>query len=307
MFRALVLGSAAAAAAASLAWLVSGLLTDKPKAKLTNVERTAVGVCMGRKMASEQIRKMEGELWDESYDKAIVQRVVSKEDEKEWALRFKSAGDDQEISWDFFVAARTACIDKTVLAFVRGQDVRQVVIIGAGLDCRAWRLPWPEGVTVWEVDCGSVESLKVRALKGMRMRASRRVFVKQDLGSHGLSEALSTAGYDMGKMTLWIAEGLIGYLEVEAGNKLMRDMLCLCPRGSGLIMTCPPNAAERDAGAARGRPLHHVTFQEAEEAVERLKEAGWSVHLRSGDSIAAEYGIPSGRRVQSIMIADKLD
>jgi methyltransferase (TIGR00027 family) len=309
MIRVLVIGSAAAT---SLAWLFLSL--RRRTVKLTDVEKTALGVCVGRMMASDALTRMEGQLWDDRYDKAIV-GFVSKEDEEEWTTRFKEpwqrpvvgGGGSQETSWESLVSARTAFIDKTTVDFVVGQDVKQVVIVGAGLCCRAWRLPWPEGVTVWEVDSGGVERLKRQALKGMPMRAARRIFVKQDLAEHGLSKALSAAGHNRRIKTLWIAEGLIGYLQIEPGDTLMREMLNSSSRGSGLVMTCPPTTYERNAAILRGKPLHHVTYQEPEETSERLTRAGWSVHMRTGESIALDFGLPNSHRVQTIMIADKLD
>ena len=307
MFIPAVIVLSSAGLAAALRWLVSQSRRAKAaRMELTDVERTAVGVCFSRCKTSCVIKALEGPLWDPSSDQAIVDHVLSNEDERRWLDRFylsKPVLGGQEESWENMVAIRTTFIDQTAITYVVEQGIKQVVIIGAGLDCRAWRLPWPDGVQVWEVDSGSVEAFKLRALHGKRIKAGARKFVKMDLNDDGgLPLALSAAGHDASLKTLWIAEGLIGYLHQEAGNTLMKEMISSCSTGSRLVMTCPPTETERAAAVARGRPLFHVTFEEASSTVERLEKAGWSVHLRTSESLAVQYNVP-GLRPQEIMVA----
>ena len=71
----------------------------------------------------------------------------------------------------------------------------QVVILGAGLDARAWRLPWPAGTRVFEVDSGSAEATKVGVLGPMTLSAASRISISVDLAEiRGLSSGLQGAG-----------------------------------------------------------------------------------------------------------------
>jgi methyltransferase (TIGR00027 family) len=95
------------------------------------------------------------------------------------------------------MAVRTAEIDVQALGVIASlPEVRQVVILGAGLDPRAWRLPWPAGTHVFEVDSGSVEAVKLLVLGLMPMAAASREFVQADLagGAGGLVAGLCNAG-----------------------------------------------------------------------------------------------------------------
>ena len=73
--------------------------------------------------------------------------------------------------------------------------IRQVVILGAGLDARAWRLPWPAGTRVFEVDSGSVEATKIGILGPMPLSAASRILISVDLAEiGGLAAGLQGAG-----------------------------------------------------------------------------------------------------------------
>ena len=73
--------------------------------------------------------------------------------------------------------------------------MRQVVILGAGLDARAWRLPWPAGTRVFEVDSGSVEATKIGILGPMPLSAASRILISVDLAEiGGLAAGLQGAG-----------------------------------------------------------------------------------------------------------------
>jgi methyltransferase (TIGR00027 family) len=94
--------------------------------------------------------------------------------------------------------------------------IEQVVILASGLDSRAYRLPWPAGTVVYELDQPQVIDFKTRRLieLGARPTADRRV-VAVDL-REDWPTALSAAGFDTGRPAAWSAEGLLGYLPPEA-------------------------------------------------------------------------------------------
>ena len=113
------------------------------------------------------------------------------------------------------MAVRTVAIDDAI----RGVQAPQVVILGAGLDGRAWRMPELRGATVFEVDHPDTQRDK-RARVGVLTQAAKEVrFVAVDFVRDDLSDALDRAGHDPARKTIWVWEGVVMYLtpaDVEA-------------------------------------------------------------------------------------------
>ncbi|OBK50980.1 SAM-dependent methyltransferase [Mycobacterium gordonae] len=110
--------------------------------------------------------------------------------------------------------------------------IRQAVILAAGLDSRAFRLPWPPGTTVFEVDQPQVIEFKTATLSGLGAQptADRRT-VAVDL-REDWPAALREAGFDPTQRTAWIAEGLLGYLPADAQDRLLDQIGALSVPGS---------------------------------------------------------------------------
>src|ERR1700728_4137238 len=98
--------------------------------------------------------------------------------------------------------------------------IRQVVILASGLDSRPYRLAWPQGTVVYEVDQPAVIEFKTTALSnlGAQPTAERRT-VAIDLRDDWLT-ALRAAGFDPQAPSVWSAEGLVVYLPPEAQDAL---------------------------------------------------------------------------------------
>jgi methyltransferase (TIGR00027 family) len=98
--------------------------------------------------------------------------------------------------------------------------IRQIVILAAGLDSRAYRLPWPRGAVVYEVDLPSVLSFKTDVFSrlGVTPRVSHRP-VARDLRDDWAT-ALRRNGFDGSSPTAWSAEGLLMYLPPDAQDRL---------------------------------------------------------------------------------------
>ncbi|HET6499363.1 MAG TPA: SAM-dependent methyltransferase [Amycolatopsis sp.] len=131
-----------------------------------------------------------------------------------------------------FMGVRTKFLDDELSA----AGVGQVVILAAGLDCRAFRLDWPQGTTVFELDQPRVLEFKDRVLaeRGARARCVRRT-VPIDLRDDWAT-ALTGAGFDPGLPTAWLAEGLLFYLSGEACRLLMDTVHRLSAPGSRIAV-----------------------------------------------------------------------
>jgi len=118
-----------------------------------------------------------------------------------------------------YQAVRTHYFDGYFDAAVR-TGIRHVVILAAGLDSRAYRLNWPAGTTVFEIDQPKVLSYKTSTLDahGAAPKA-RRVPVAADLRDDWPA-ALIAAGFDATQPTAWLAEGLLPYLPGDAQDRL---------------------------------------------------------------------------------------
>lgn len=141
-----------------------------------------------------------------------------------------------------FMAVRTAWYDQIFLDAVSA-GVRQVVILAAGLDARTWRLPWPDGTTVYELDQAKVLDFKSTTLqrRGAQPRAKLTnvaVDLRQDWPT-----ALQDAGFDASRPTMWSAEGLVRYLPAAAQDLLFERIDSLSPAGSWLATNLPAKRA----------------------------------------------------------------
>ena len=131
-------------------------------------------------------------------------------------------------------AARARFYDD-YFAEATGAGTRQVVIVAAGLDSRAYRLSWPAGTTVYEIDQPEVIEFKTSTLSkiGAAPTAEHRT-VGIDL-RHDWPAALQAAGFDSAQPTAWLAEGvLIGFLPPEAEVRLLDNVIALSAKGSSL-------------------------------------------------------------------------
>jgi methyltransferase (TIGR00027 family) len=130
-----------------------------------------------------------------------------------------------------YMAARTAFFDE-FFAGATDAGIRQVVILAAGLDSRAWRLSWPVGVTVYELDQPKVLEFKSSTLRehGAQPQA-RNVGVAVDLRQNW-PQALRGAGFDPSSPSAWSAEGLLPFLPASAQDLLFERIDELSAVGS---------------------------------------------------------------------------
>jgi methyltransferase (TIGR00027 family) len=141
-----------------------------------------------------------------------------------------------------FMAVRTKWFDELFLDAV-SSGIRQVVILASGLDSRSWRLPWPDGTTVYELDQAKVLEFKTGTLaRHGAQPAARLVSVAVDL-REDWPKALREAGFDATAPTMWSAEGLLRYLPAAAQDLLFERIDSLSAPGSRLATNGPSKNA----------------------------------------------------------------
>jgi methyltransferase (TIGR00027 family) len=143
------------------------------------------------------------------------------------------------------MAVRTKFFDEFFLDATNA-GIKQAVILASGLDARAYRLQWPAGTVVYEVDQPQVIGFKSRTLAdlGAAPTAERRV-VAIDL-REDWPAALRAAGFDPSQPTAWSAEGLLGYLPPDAQDRLLDTITELSAPGSRLATESAPNPEPGD-------------------------------------------------------------
>ncbi|HVQ52815.1 MAG TPA: class I SAM-dependent methyltransferase [Mycobacterium sp.] len=167
------------------------------------------------------------------------------------------------------MAARTRWFD-TLFTDAAAAGVRQAVILAAGLDARAYRLPWPDGTVVYEVDQPEVIDFKTKTLTdlGAKPRADRRT-VAIDL-RNDWPKALRDNGFDPTQPTAWIAEGLLIYLPSEAQDLLFDRINELSAPGSRVATEHIPDVSM-------------FADERSQQISERLKQYGHDIEM--GDLI----------------------
>jgi methyltransferase (TIGR00027 family) len=129
------------------------------------------------------------------------------------------------------IAVRTRFFDDFFVGATK-DGLRQAVILASGLDTRAYRLPWPAGTVVYEIDQPQVIEFKTSTLAGIGAAptAERRA-IGIDLRDDWPA-ALREGGFDVTEPTAWSAEGLLPYLPPEAQDRLFDNITALSAPGS---------------------------------------------------------------------------
>jgi methyltransferase (TIGR00027 family) len=130
------------------------------------------------------------------------------------------------------MVVRTVAIDEAV----RQKSAPQLVILGAGLDGRAWRMPELRDAVVFEVDHPDSQRDKRARVAGLAQAAREVRFVSVDFTRDDLDQALGAAGHDPARPTTWIWEGVVMYLERAAIEKTLAVIERRSAAGSRLII-----------------------------------------------------------------------
>jgi methyltransferase (TIGR00027 family) len=262
----------------------------------SGVGATATAVAASRALANR------AGLIDDAWAEPLV-RAVGMEHFQELLDAPETSDDVQRMVHG--MAIRTRYFDDFLRETSHITDIRQTVILASGLDARGYRLPWPAGTVVFEVDQPGVIDFKVSALQRLGARPTAEVRnVGVDL-REDWPAALAAQGFDPGRPTAWIAEGLLIYLPPDAQDRLFDHITALSPAGSRLAtefmpamdaFTDPP--VDRDEpGADRWRRLGFhdnlaglVYVGERSHVIDYLRRLGWQVSGSGIEELFAANG-----------------
>ncbi|BBY62905.1 class I SAM-dependent methyltransferase [Mycolicibacterium helvum] len=191
--------------------------------------------------------------------------------------------------------------------FISSTDrgIRQAVILASGLDARAYRLPWPAGTTVYEIDQPQVIEFKTSVLEDLGAQpTAQRHTIGIDL-REDWPAALRAAGFDVTAPTAWVAEGLLVYLPPEAQDQLFDTITSLSAPGSAVateyvpgIMDFDPAKATEMTAKARDQGLDLdmgslVYPGPRSHVIDYLDSKGWDVTGTPGDELFRRLGLPA--------------
>jgi methyltransferase (TIGR00027 family) len=199
------------------------------------------------------------------------------------------------------LAVRTRFFDEFFIN-AAAAGIGQAVILAAGLDARAYRLPWPAGSVVYEVDQPRVVAFKTETMArlGAEPTAERRT-VSIDLRDDWPA-ALRDSGFDATSPSAWSAEGLLMYLPPEAQDRLFDHITALSAPGSQLATEYHPDTGSTMAERSRAMSdqwsnlgcdvdLSGLFYEgERNNVADYLGERGWQVNARNRRELFGEYG-----------------
>jgi len=269
----------------------------------SSVGATATMVAAARAVASESPNA----IIDDPYAAPLVRAVgldfFRRMVDGDLSAAEASVGSETDLTMETdSIAVRTRFFDDFFLNAAR-DGVRQAVILAAGLDARAYRLAWPPGSIVYEVDQPKVVEFKTATMDGLGATptAERRT-VSIDLRDDWPA-ALRRSGFDSALPAAWSAEGLLMYLPPDAQDRLFDNITDLSAPGSALATEYHPASgstmtqraqqfSDRWSKAGCDIDLSGLFFDgERNNVVDYLTERGWQVNARPRRDLFGDYGL----------------
>ena len=282
----------------------------------TSVGTTATMVAAARAVASREENGLINDPFAAPLVRAVGIDVFTKMVDGEIDMATVDSEGNARVMTDV-MAVRTRFFDDFFLEAVgaggpatlgTGAGVTQAVILASGLDSRSYRLNWPAGTVVFEIDQPKVIEFKTETLAGLGASPTAELrTVSVDLRDDWPA-ALRANGFDDTKPTAWSAEGLLVYLPPDAQDRLFDNITALSAPGSRLSTEYHPDGGAGLADRSRmvsdrwremGLDLDMADLFYAGErnaVVDYLEGLGWQVSSRSRPEMFAHYGreFPTG-------------
>jgi methyltransferase (TIGR00027 family) len=192
-----------------------------------------------------------------------------------------------------YIAVRTRFFDDCLVSAL-AMFPYQVVILGAGLDTRAFRLTWPAGVSVYESDRPEVLDYKIRMLHDVPLQCQHHL-IPADLADphHPWRDRLLSEGFQPAVPTFWLLEGVVMYLTRAEADALLQRVTELSAANSILAMDgvrCGSiQAGQRAKQADRGRVIRHWQFG-CDQPQDWLATHGWQAEVKQPGMINQGFG-----------------
>lgn len=266
----------------------------------TSASRTAVLVCQGRAVANEQIAP------DRFNDPTAMEMLDAAEREPVEVARGGVPPKDFAARFEFemltanaeVMAPRTIAIDDAI----RSRPSPQLVILGAGLDGRAWRMTELADVDVFEVDHPASQDDK-RRRAGARQPVSRSLhFVPIDFAADDLGVALGAAGYRNAVATTWIWEGVVPYLTPDVVETTLHSIAQRSAPASRLIVNYQSPSVSAAAGRLLARAMAKLARQSDPLAAEP-RRSSWTPAAMA--ALLNHYGFTVDRDTDLLTLAQR--
>jgi methyltransferase (TIGR00027 family)/uncharacterized protein (TIGR02246 family) len=256
-----------------------------PEASMTGVGNTARWIAASRAKESELALP----LFSDPYARELS-GDAGFELQKHMRTAMGAPGDGP----DLYLSIRTKFLDDALVDAVRARNLHQVVILAAGMDTRAFRIPWPSGVKVFEVDRDEIFDHKEAVLgrAGASPSCDRHV-VRADL-ARPWSAALAAAGFERSKPAAFLVEGLLMYLEEAEALALIAAINGIAAPGSWIaldavnpeVMTSPYMSRYMNALREAGSPWKFGI----EDPESFFRQQGWAATVVQPGDPEASYG-----------------
>jgi methyltransferase (TIGR00027 family) len=245
----------------------------------SGVGATATGVAAARALASRGPNPLIEDAFAEPLVRAVgvdhfieIAKGQIEPDEDGLILDPQQLADGMAVRTKYFDDFFTSATDA---------GLRQAVILASGLDARAYRLQWPSGTTVFEVDQPQVIEFKERTLAELGAAPTAILHsVGIDLRKNWTRQLL-LAGFDTKVPTAWIAEGLLAYLPPESQDRLFDEISRLSAPGSRIATDWLPDMAASE-----------LTYQGARNSVvDYLDQRGWHTSTVTAEDAFVANGL----------------
>jgi len=266
-----------------------------------SASRTAVLVCQGRAAAHGRLAvdrfsdPIALELLRNG-ERAVVEQVRAGVPPQGWR---------QRLDYELVAATAEGMVPRTVAIddAVRGRPGSQLVILGAGLDARAWRMPELARTFVFEVDHPASQRDKRDRLGPLPPLAATLRFVPVDFSRDQLDPALAAAGHDPGHPTTWLWEGVVVYLTREQVRAGLGEIRSRSAPGSRLIVNYQHPSLTAVAGRLVMRSLSGLT-RRADPLAGEPRRSAWTP--RAMATLLGSHGFRVGSDDDLLSLAGRL-